>query len=342
MFAAVAHWHSESDLATSSTPTLAPQHLDRSQILFECVASLLDLDVDRVVVAVLTNQASHTARELSSRLPAGSGEPPVSVHPHMGSFELQRAGARQIAVIGWRPGLMRRHGFYLTWAHKPLFRRVLGDPGFSHLIYLEDDIRFTRESLAYWCRFREPLARHGLLPGFVRYESLGDARYLPDHRRRQQVDRADRQCLVLREPLSGDASTLDLRFVSLENPYQAMYVLDRGLASDHLWRSPARSPLLSRTIRWPNNDIQWRAALIRERAALGPILDEVPPGFGSRNVVPAQMPRPGQYRLDPACLIEHLAANKVPSFPTSQRILVEDMFLDTSGDAQLAGLPPGQ
>ena len=85
-------------------------------------------------------------------------------------------------VIGWRPGLIRRHGFYLTWAHKRLFRYALRDQGFSHFIYLEDDLRFTRESLTYWCRFREPLALHGLLPGFVRYDELDDTRYVVNQR----------------------------------------------------------------------------------------------------------------------------------------------------------------
>ena len=90
-----------------------------------------------------------------------------------------------------------------------------------------------------------------------------------------------------------------LRFVSLDNPYQGMYIVDRALAIEHLSNSPARSPVLSRAIRWS----------IRERVAMGPIFDDVPPGFGSRNVVPLQCFGPGEYRLDPSCLIEHLTGN---------------------------------
>ncbi len=341
VFAAVPHWRSQPDARTAPASSVAPHDVDRSQIFVDCIKSLLDLDVDRVVVAVLTNEPRETARDLSSRLAASSSDVPVSTLPDLRAFNRPHADGRQVVVIGWRPGLIRRHGYYLTWAHKPLFRRALEDPGLSHFIYLEDDMRFTSESLAYWCRFREPLARHGLLPGFVRYEVFDDARYVVDQKARQSVDQVDRQGVVLSQPDTGRGSGLDLRFVSLNNPYQGMYVIDRELAIDHLWNSPARSSLLSRSIKWPT-DVQLRAAIIRERAAIGPILDDVPPGFGSRNVVPLQMPRPGEYRLDPACLIEHLTGNYSRSRKAFGKIRVEDLFLPATSDPHAAGISPRQ
>ncbi len=334
VFAAMPHWRDRAD--SGAAP--ASRRVDRSQILADCIASLLDLQVDRVVVAVLTNAPGATAGDLAAHFATGH-EVSVTTLAGVASFDAAPAGGHRILVIGWRPGLLRRSGFYLTWAHKELFRGALRDPGFSHLIYLEDDMRFTEESLAYWCRFREPLARHGLLPGFIRYESFQDARYVVDQKAPQRVDQASRPRVVLSAPGSGPDS--DLLFVSLDNPYQGMYVLDRELAIEHLSSSPARSPLLSRAIRWPNG-VQRREAMVRERAAIGPIFDDVPAGFGSRNVVPVQTPGPGEYRLDPACLIEHLTGNYVRSGSAFGTIRVADMFLPGAGEPHMAGSSPRQ
>jgi hypothetical protein len=337
VFAAMAHWCSRPDASSSVTPA-SP---DRALILADCVQSLLNLDVERVAVAILTNEPHDVARDLSSCLGAGQREGPVGSFPNVASFTLPAAGGHEIAVIGWRPGLIRRHGFYLTWAHKPLFRRVLAQTALSHFIYLEDDIRFTQDSLAYWCRFREPLARHGLLPGFVRYEDVDGALYAVDQRRRQRVDRVGRRHVGHTQADVGDVAAADLRFVNLNNPYQGMYVLDRELAREHLWSSPARSPLLSRAISWPN-DAQVRASIVRERAAIGPIFDDVPDGFRSRNVVPVRTFPGGHHRLDPACLIEHRARNYAGSQTVFGKIPVEDIFLSASEDAQVAGISPRQ
>ena len=83
----------------------------------------------------------------------------------------------------------------------------------------------------------------------------------------------------------------------MPSAYQGMYLLDTPLAVEHFRFSAARSPLLSRTVRWG----------ARERATIGPIFDDVPPGLWSRNVVPVHEEADGPH-LDPACLIEHLAA----------------------------------
>ncbi len=336
VFVAVSHWCSPADSPVVGSSSKSPR---LSRILLECVESLLGLDVDRVVVAIVTNEPQQTAENLSTGLAANDSEARVSVLPSLASFERPRTEPRQVMAIGWHPGLIRRHGFYLTWAHKSLFARALGDAGLSHFVYLEDDIRFNRESLTYWCRFREPLAAHGLLPGFVRYETLDGARYVVDQKRRQSVGRSAGAGTISTSEL--DRSEPELRFVSLENPYQGMYVLDRELAVAHLSRSPARSPLLSRGIRWPTG-VQERAAIVRERAAMGPIFDQVPAGFGSRNVVPVHTPRPGEHRLDSACLVEHLTGNYSRSDSPFGKIRVEELFLAAGDDPRAVGSSPRQ
>jgi hypothetical protein len=335
VFAAMPHWRTPAGAATSR----ASQAGDRTEILLDCITGLLELDVDRTVIAVLSNEPLETVRALSSRLTTGAGEVPIRTVANVAAFKGAQGEGYEVVVIGWRPGLVRRNGFYLTWAHKALFRAVLRDASFSHLIYTEDDIRVTRESLSYWCRFRAPLARHGLLPGFVRYETRDDVPYVVDQKRRQSVDRASRPSIALDQLESGHAP--EVRFVSLENPYQGMYILDRELASRHLSSSPARSPLLSRTIRWPE-DVQRYGGLIRERAAMGPILDDVPHGFGSRNVVPAVASGDRRYQLDPACLIEHLSGNYVLARSRYGKIPVEDVFLPADAGAALSETSPRQ
>jgi hypothetical protein len=84
----------------------------------------------------------------------------------------------------------------------------------------------------------------------------------------------------------------------MPSPYQGMYVLDPPLVDEHFRFSVARSPLVSRVIRWG----------VRERASLGPIFDEVPHGMWARNAVPLVMDSDGVPGLDTCCLVEHLAA----------------------------------
>jgi hypothetical protein len=194
---------------------------------------------------------------------------------------------REVLVAGWRPRLPRRHGFYLTWAHVPLLRAAAESGRYSHLVYLEDDMRFTDAHLDYWLRYRAPLAEHGLLPGFARFEWRDGERYLVDAL--HPLDPAARRRTV---QVDGE----DVRFVNLENPYQALYILDRGLAAAHFRFSRGRSPLRSSTSEWE----------LRERAASGPVFDDVPAGFVSRNVVPVQ-DEDGRQVLDPRCLVEHMA-----------------------------------
>jgi hypothetical protein len=294
VLAVAAHWRPDAAAAAAT----------RMANLEQCVAGLLEL-ADGVVAVVLTNAPEATARDLSGRLP---GSPPVRVAP-AAAIDDAPTGPRGVLVVGWRPGLRHRNGFYLTWGHVPLLRRAARTGRFSHLVYLEDDMRFTSEHLAYWMRYRRPLAELGLLPGFVRFELRDGERYLADALR--PVDPALRRRAVR---LSGETA----HFVNLENPYQALYVLDRELFEPHFRFSRGRTPLRSRVSEWE----------IRERAASGPIFDHVPDGLVSRNVVPVLMDGERQ-RLDPRCLVEHMA----PTYSTSTGpfgvLRVDELFAQT-------------
>jgi hypothetical protein len=303
--AAVSHWRDPCVPGATA--------VERRRYLAACVESVLRLDVDQVVVVVLTNESQQVAEDLALDLDARFDKPTaLQVLANADALRPPFDERRQVFSIGWKPGRFARAasrapGYYLTWAHKAILRRVFSDPELSLMIYLEDDIKFTGESLDYWSRYRKPLAEVGLLPGFVRYEEHDGVRYVVDQVRRQVV----RQEVRLR---GMDRPT----FTELENPYQGMYVLDRPLAERHLRYSRYRGPLRSTL----TSGVYW---LIRERAAYGPMHDDVPAGFRSRNVVPIREPVRGSTHLDPMCLLEHMGRTYVDDSRFGN-LRVEDLF----------------
>lgn len=308
MVVTVSHWRDPRGAAATA--------VERRSYLAACVESVLGLEVDQVVVVVLTNDSQHVAEDLALDLDARFDQPTaVRVLPNADALQPPFDERRQVFSIGWKPGRLartasRNPGFYLTWAHKAALRRVFRDPELSLLVYLEDDIKFTDESLDYWCRYRKPLAEIGLLPGFVRYEDREGVRYVVDQVRRQVV----RQEIRLRGIDGAPA------FTELENPYQGMYLLDRALAERHLryspYRGPARSTLAS--------GVYW---LVRERAAYGPMHDDVPAGFRSRHVVPVRVAGRASHRLDPMCLLEHMGRTYVDQGDSRfGNVPLEDLF----------------
>ena len=283
VLAVVAHWRP--DDAESIEMRLAP--------LEQCVGGLLELAARQVVVVVLTNAPEATADDLGTRLQ--NRDCPVRVAP-AAAISGAPGRAREVLVVGWRPGIRHRHGFYLTWAHVPLLRAAARGGHFSHLMYLEDDMRFTDDHLRHWVRHRAPLAELGLLPGFARFEWRNGERYLVDSLRPLEPSERRRVAQV------GGAPT---HFVNLEYPYQALYILDRELCESHFRFSRGRTPLRSTVTDWE----------VRERAASGPIFDDVPNGFVSRNVVPVRVDG-GRQVLDPSCLIEHM----VPTYSSAEPV----------------------
>jgi hypothetical protein len=160
--------------------------------------------------------------------------------------------------------------------------------------------------LSYWRRYRAPLAEHGLLPGFARFEWRAGEPYLVDALR--PLDPALRRRVV-------DVGDEPTRFVNLENPYQALYILDRELYESHFRFSRGRSPLRSRVGEWE----------ARERAASGPIFDDVPRGLVSRNVVPVRIDGDRQ-RLEPSCLVEHMAPTYSSSVTPFGALRLHELF----------------
>lgn len=219
LLAVVAHWRGPSQAASdASDPALA------------CLRALIDLPVRRLEIVVLTDDVA-------------GAEALVGL--------LGDTGAASLRCVRWRPRGWRRHGYNLPWRHKDIFRDALSDGRLTHLLYLEDDIAFTRQNLEYWLAARVALAPRGLLPGLVRFERVGSGRMLVDQTRPGQHQEAGPD--VIGSGIGEASVRISLR------PYKACLLLDRALAVEHLRESAFRSATRSLVVRWD----------LRERAAAG-------------------------------------------------------------------------
>jgi len=180
------------------------------------------------------------------------------------------------------PSLMG-HPYLLTWFHLDIFRQRFADESYTHFLYSEDDMELAQNNIRYWLRAREQLRPHGLIPSFLRVEAKhgSDALYLTDCKK-QMVYHSLRKLVV----------NLDYAYLNPRTPYQAVYLLDRELMEEHLNNrdlKPEYSP--------------WG---IREIAALGLTLKNIPKGFEARNVFGYDLKN---RKVDVDCLIAHLPSN---------------------------------
>lgn len=282
---------------------------DRQQYLARCIESLLGIEAPRVEVAVITNEPAELQRSLQERL----GGVRCTVVGSDCAVDANSA-SRGVEVVPWS---RKGHPYYLTWEHKDLLRAATQRAEFSHFAYLEDDIRFPREAFEYWIEFRRLLGPYGLIPAFVRCEVRGSEILITDQGRRHRL--ADLPHVAVQRA----GASLPLYFVNLVSPYQGIYLMDRVLAERHFVRSPARSPLRSRVMRIGGD---WK---VRERAAIGPIFDDVPSGFLCRAAAPVIEQVDGSFRIDRRCLVEHMPANYAddPTTPFGSMKL-DDLFTE--------------
>ncbi len=195
------------------------------------------------------------------------------------------------------------HPFFLTWAHKSLFKRLLlTDSSITHFLYLEDDINFLRQHMDYFLEYREPLSKYRLIPGFLRYETASTGQtVLTDIPSPQDIHR----CPSVRVQNS--------LFVTLSRPYQGMYLFDRVLAEEYFSRKhpPALAP--------------WG---IREMAASGLTWEHPPEGFISRIAIGCDFQSMhGGYVPKSSALVHHLPSNYADN-PNSKfgKLRIERLF----------------
>ena len=175
------------------------------------------------------------------------------------------------------------HPYLLTWTHLGIFRKYFSDQTYSHFLYIEDDIRITKENMMYWQWCRQLLKPYGLVPSFVRFEY-----------KKQTSDPYATDFIApvnfYTMPKLNFKNSYTL--INLDNAYQACYLMDRELMEEHL-HGESSNPDFGR---WD----------IRAKAAAGLTFFCVPKGFLSRNVVGVIMP---SMQIDGDALIHHTANN---------------------------------
>jgi len=175
-------------------------------------------------------------------------------------------------------------GYMLTWEHKDLIKsRFLAiSSRYTHFLYTEDDLQISWRNVAYWIKFREELDFSRLLPGMLRYEIARGDIWATDVSEPQKLDG---RCSIHR---SG------LRFVNVWPPYQALLLLDRQLAEEHIQ---------SRSFDFENSKYYGHYGT-PERASMGPTWENAPleMGFSSRYVIPVGSDNLPHFD----CMVHHL------------------------------------
>ena len=156
------------------------------------------------------------------------------------------------------------HPYFLTWAHKAHMPEFL-KTDYTHFAYLEDDMEITQKTMDYWARTRKLFLTNGLnfIPAIHRVEyGFWGKPFSVDCTHTTPLD-------------VGPKMTVENKtFVGLDEPYQGMFIMDRELVEEHI---------KSNSFRYETANPKFE---IRERANLGNLFENVPPGFQHRALVP--------------------------------------------------------
>lgn len=159
------------------------------------------------------------------------------------------------------------HPIELTWSHKELIKDAFLDPqkGYTHFIYLEDDIALDFNNFCYFVHSRDVLKHKRLIPSFLRVETNN----------KNQIVSSDSayKIAVNKHP---QAPYKHLLFINLNEPFCGCYILDKELAIEH--------------INSPSFDLKNSSKICnlgtRMRAAMGLCFENIPHPFYHRFVIP--------------------------------------------------------
>jgi hypothetical protein len=184
--------------------------------------------------------------------------------------------------------------YLLTWAHKVVLARHMGDMSYTHFMYTEDDLELTENNVAYWLRTRELLRPFGFYPSFFRVEWNETTR---------QWCSTD-----IEKPVSvaGEPKVLstfgDYQFLNLPNPYQGLFFYDRELMAEH---AASHTFDLTKYGRLEKINMPSGGGTT-ERATYGLTYVNIPEHYRSRNLVPYFCKF---LKIDPDCWVHHLPNN---------------------------------
>ena len=178
------------------------------------------------------------------------------------------------------------------------------DDHYTHFVYLEDDIRLSFENFGYFVEFREHLRRSGLLPAFVRMEYSSALTGFV----------ASDAFWPVYVPAQAHIRIGDSIMVNMPNPYNPCLILDVELAEEYVRSASFDRAASDKVCPWG----------LRERAAMGLCLENVPPPFAARYVVPVSTQTD---MVLPVARISHLPNNYAndPRMPLG-KVRIDELF----------------
>jgi len=147
-----------------------------------------------------------------------------------------------------------------VWEHKKYMPMFL-ESDYTHFAYLEGNIQVKKETFEYWLKTRELFKRNNLnfLPAIHRVQESNGEFYTLD---------------CLRKQINQPTITVeDKKFISLSEPYQGMFIMDKELVEEHM-----KSEYFTVGLK--------KSFGIRESANLGNMFINVPQGFSHRYMTP--------------------------------------------------------
>ena len=150
--------------------------------------------------------------------------------------------------------------YWHTWEHKKYMPQFL-ESNYTHFAYLEGNIEVEKKTFDYWVKTRELFKRNNLnfIPATHRVQKNNDEVFSLDCTHKQ----------INRQIVEVEGQ----KFVSLSEPYQGMFIMDKELVEEHI-----KSDYF--------NFGQKGSWGIRESANLGNLFVNVPSGFSHRSLLP--------------------------------------------------------
>jgi len=195
----------------------------------------------------------------------------------------------------------RWNGWNLTWAHKPHMRQAIMSKAYDYYIYAENDIKFSLPNFLYWEKHKDHLRKQNLIPSFATFEKWeGSKSIITNHPMQLNTKTFNpfwgRDYVALTHiNTSGEDYAA---FVSPENPYPCLMILDQADASRYI-SSPAHNMATAHTLA---GDRGWG---IPEAASMGLCFVNLRPGQEHRRVLPLNMVD-GKPTVPDEGLVEHV------------------------------------
>ncbi len=137
----------------------------RLRYLKEVVANLLEIDADLHIFIYTNKEFTNFQKFKNVKLLVYSYTSKGVKFPYKSIFN--KLGIKSMI-----------HPYYLTWENRKIVEKEIDN--YDIQIYLEDDIKFTKDNLNYWLEHNETVSEKGYNLGFLRVEFDGEEKFMSD------------------------------------------------------------------------------------------------------------------------------------------------------------------